>query len=114
MKTTPEHFELFKAEFLRLAQVLQLGGYEFVFVNKKNADNAWIQSNELRDRRIEVGLNTNTENNAPEVIKALARHEVCETFLNRLDVLAKFRYTTEAEIDEERHNIIRVLEKVLA
>jgi hypothetical protein len=112
MKTSPEQFEQFKVAFTEHAEKLQLGGYEFNFVHKRNKDNAWILSNPLEDRRVEVGLNTNVEDNSKEKLIYLGYHEAKELFLDKIDALAKARYTTEREIDEERHHIIRVLERL--
>ena len=49
----------------------------------------------------------------PEEIKKTAFHEVCELLLSRIRIIAKSRFINEDEIDEEIHNIIRILENTI-
>jgi hypothetical protein len=46
-------------------------------------------------------------------IRKAAFHEVCELLLSRLNTFAKYRFVRESQIDEESHNLIRILERVV-
>lgn len=110
MKTTPEQFEQFKAEFMRYVDIFGLS-YKFYWEHKaKKSANAWVSIQDLKDRIATVGLAGNVD--VPNVAE-LAKHEAIELLVGRLVVLAEDRYATENEIDEERHALIRILERII-
>lgn len=111
MKTTPEHFERFKQEFNRYVDMFGLKGWDirFVHLNATNIGQAWVMAGDLEDRIVTVGLNKNVSSD----IDSLAKHEALELLLHKLDHMAKNRYVTLDLINEERHNVITVLEHVI-
>ena len=55
----------------------------------------------------------NTYKPKQEEIRKMAFHEVCELLMSKFRLAAEQRYTTDNELETERHAIIRVLENVL-
>jgi len=61
---------------------------------------------------IELGYEWNQEITDKELNKT-AFHEVLEVLFSRIRTIAASRFITDSEIDEELHNLIRTLEKVI-
>jgi hypothetical protein len=115
-KTTKRHFKLFCDEFNKFIDIFGLVGWEVYFEHKQyvvHAQAVSITNQQGRTCTIAlapewIGLKPTD----PEVRKA-AFHEVCELLLSRLTTFAKARFVREKQIDEETHNLIRILERVL-
>ncbi len=114
-QTTKEDFELFKSEVTYWANAFGLKGYQLFFRHEDLSGNfAEIRYN-IISRNAVFSLNTefDTIDYSPEEIKRTAFHEVCELLLCRLSTIGKARFVAELEIDEEIHNIIRILENTV-
>ena len=116
--TTPEHFEIFKAEFLRWVTILGLTDWELFFKH----------TNPPEDSRAYIGYTTTyrcatvylspiwenfDEPPTDEQVRKVAFHEACELLLARLNILAQDRYLRHGEVTEAIHAVIRVMENVL-
>jgi hypothetical protein len=116
--TTPEHFAVFKEEFLRWVDIFGLKGWEIIFEHKDppEASRAYIGYT-VTGRCATVFLSPEWENFSEpptnQMVKKSAFHEACELLLARLYMLSMERYVQKDEIKEEIHAIIRTLENVL-
>ncbi len=115
VQTTNEDFELFKEEFKKWQVHFGLIGWNVFFRHEKLKNMfACIRTN-LVGRVATVKFNTEWDKNdygAVEIRKT-AFHECCELLMSRMNALANYRHTTEDEVTEENHNIIRILEHIL-
>ena len=122
--TTQKHFEMFKKEFLRWVDRYGLTGWKLDFehgmsnYNSSNGNedrdggaNAWLKIHSVTGRLATVGLSEEVDD--VKDIKQYAFHEASELLLARLCFIAEARYCQQSEIEEERHNLIRILENVL-
>lgn len=120
-KTTQKDFNLFKSECQKWIEVFGLKGWRVTFrhanLDNDNSARAWNTIQNLEDRVVSIGLCVDWDNDIEGVtdknIKHSAFHEVMELFLGRMVILAKYRHSTDSEINEENHNIIRTLENVI-
>lgn len=119
MKTTPEHFEIFKKECEKWIEIFGLKNWCVRYYHKKDSDSApfsWTNYT-YSGRAVDIFLNkvwADKHNSLVEYeLKQSAFHEVCEILLYPVRYLAECRFLTDSEIDPEIHNIIRTLESVL-
>ncbi|UCD87146.1 MAG: hypothetical protein JSV01_05120, partial [Desulfobacterales bacterium] len=115
-KTSKRHFTLFCNEVRKFIDIFGLAGWEVYFEHKQylSTEQA-VCITDQQGRTCTIALSTQWIGLKPtdsEVRKA-AFHEVCELLLSRLNTFAKDRFVRESQIDEESHNIIRILERVL-
>jgi len=118
--TTKEQFKIFQKECEKWIKVFGLYGFRFYFAHenyKDELDNTvayCIMPDEHQDRIFTLGLpkELSAETSISE-IKQNAFHEVMEVFLYRIKNIARCRYIQREEIDDEIHNIIMTLEKVV-
>jgi len=118
MKTTKANYELFKSECKKWITVFGMLGWEVYYQHKDLSGNQfayclWPQT--PQDRVFTIGLSKNLPeyDDLEMEIKRSAFHEVMEAFLYRISYLGEARYLQPEEIPEERHHIIRTLEKVI-
>lgn len=114
-KTTADHFKLFKKEFKKWVDIFGLKGWEVEYKHTPSGDSlAWMNA-DLVGRVATIGLAPVWERTKTTTheIKKCAFHEASELLLYKMRSLAKYRYATLYEIDEENHNIIRTLEGVI-
>ena len=117
IKTTKEDFEIFKTECKKWIDYFGLYGWETtykheVFEEEYMADCAFsphIRAAIIRLNAERPGGPNMIESN----VKRSAFHEVCELFLGKLTFMAEARFLADGEIEEETHNIIRILENRL-
>lgn len=117
MNTTDRHFQVFKKECNYWINQLGLKGWDIRYVHQDLAGDsnaaAYFEAGEDITNRIgTIGLARSDFKRklTNEYIKLCAFHEVCELLLHRIQYLAKSRYCQEEDIDEERHNLIRIME----
>lgn len=113
IKTKKEDFELFKREFLRWVDILGLRGWEVMFLHEQLSDgNIAAATYNMMNRcaTIKYSKSYSKQYYSKYEIKKTAFHECCELFFARISSLALYRHTTEDEVTEEIHNIIRTLE----
>jgi hypothetical protein len=116
--TTPEHFKVFKEEFLRWRHILGLTDWEILFKHTSPPEDsrAYVGYTTMY-RCATVFLSPIWKNFDEPLLDAQVRkaafHEACELLLARLNILAQDRYLREGEITEAIHEVIRVLENVL-
>lgn len=116
-KTTEKDFQIFIAECKKWIEILGLKGWKIYYTHETYENTlAWCSVGSLKDRCAKLGLSKNWGNFDKEIneddIRKVAFHEVFELKLTRLRKLAKDRFITEYEIDEELHDIIRTIENV--
>ncbi len=108
-------FEVFKDEFTRWVDILGMKGWELIFKHIELVDARAQVMPGQQGRVVVVCLNTMWE--GQEVTEYELRrtgfHEALELFLSKITQLAHERSVTEADIEEETHNIIRTLENVI-
>ena len=108
-------FELFKKEFKKWQERFGLTGYKVYFkyepLNGRFADIA-ITSGVMVAT---VRLNSNLPNKDKPFkdIKRDAKHEALHLLIGRLENNGKFRYSTEAEIDEASEELVIRLENLI-
>ena len=112
---TDKDFGVFKDEFMRWVDILGMKGWEFLFKLVELIDaRAQVMPGQT-GRIVVICLNTVWE--GQEVTEYELRrtgfHEALELFLSKITHLAHERSVTEADIEEETHNIIRTLENVI-
>lgn len=116
MKTTPEHFEIFKQECEKWIEIFGLKDWKIEFRHEEHLDNTtaslWASS---VDRLAVIYLDPDWKHQeiTPEALDLSAFHEVCELLIAPLTICAKARYVSEDEIMEGGHYIVRTLENVL-
>ena len=112
---TEEHFEVFKNEFMYWVDELGMKGWEFIFKLIELTDARAQCMPGQRGRVVVVCLNTVWE--GQEVteyeLRRTGYHEALELFLSKMTHLAQERSVTDAEIEEETHNLIRTLENAM-
>ena len=109
MRTNKRHFKQFCKSFLKYLDFFGVTGWEVLFYHDDPDDediDAYVRAN-IQNRTILVGLYKEISR---EDVDFLAFHEAAEVFLYKLRYLADSRYIVKDEIDEEVHNLIRVLE----
>lgn len=110
-----KHFEIFKDEFMRWVDILGMKGWEFIFKHIELVDARAQVMPGQRGRVVVICLNTIWEGqDATEYeLRRTGFHEALELFLSKITQLAHERSVTEADIEEETHNLIRTLENVI-
>lgn len=120
MKTTENHFKLFKAECNKWIEFFGLKdwGVSYVWgdVEEARAEIAY----HCMDRLAVITLGKEWDELGgitidSEIIRKVAFHEVCELFLGKLTVTTDQlgRILMESEIIEETHRIIRTMENTV-
>jgi hypothetical protein len=115
-KTSKRHFKLFRDEVLMFIDIFGLMGWEVYFEHKKYLSNVQaVCITNQQGRTCTIALSTEWIALKPTdlEVRRAAFHEVCELLLSRLNTFAKYRFVRESQIDEECHNLIRILERVL-
>lgn len=116
-KITKESFELFNLECMKWIEKFGIKDYNVVTKHTRlNDDTKAYCTFHVVNRWAVLELNTGWDSSwdtSTMAIKKTGFHEVMELFLARLRNLAEYRYTTENEIDEAIHAIIRTLENVV-
>ena len=114
-KTSKSDFEVFKKKCKKWIEFFGLKGWEIDFAHKDMGDSlACCSMGALENRSVTIILSTKWDiRPSVKELGITAFHEVCELLLMRLRVLCTYRYTTELEIKEEIHTLIRTLENVL-
>ncbi len=115
-KTNKRHYNLFCNEVRKFIDIFGLVGWEVNFEHKRYLSTELaVCITDQQGRTCTISLSPTWVGLKPtdlEVRKS-AFHEVCELLLSRLNTFAKDRFVQESQIDEESHNIIRILERVL-
>jgi hypothetical protein len=115
-KTSKRHFKLFCDEVRKFIDIFGLVGWEVYFEHKQYLSYEMaVCITDQPGRTCTIALSTEWVALKPtdlEVRKA-AFHEVCELLLSRFNAFARDRFVQESQIDEESHNLIRILERVL-
>ena len=111
---TEDHFEMFKEEFTYWIREYGLIGWEFHFVfDEKTSEDARAQIFRDHDARITVVmLATKWQGSMPTEynIRKCGFHEATELLLSKINDLVRSRSVTDRQIEEEVHNLIRILE----
>ena len=114
MKTTKKDFIIFKKECEKWIEIFGLKGWRVEFFHKKGKGARAQCHYHTTDRVLDFYFNTEWNSEVTDKkIRTTAFHETCEGLLCRIRVLSEYRFTTQLEIDEEIHSIIRTLENVL-
>ena len=115
-KTSKRQFNLFCNEVRKFIDIFGLVGWEVYFEHKQYLSTELaVCITDQQGRTCTISLSPMWVGLKPtdlEVRKA-AFHEVCELLLSRFNTFARDRFVQESQIDEESHNIIRILERVL-
>ena len=115
-KTSKRHFKLFCDEVKKFIDIFGLVGWEVYFEHEQYLSNAQaVCITDQQGRTCTMALATEWVALKPTdlEVRRAAFHEVCELLLSRLNTFAKHRFVRESQIDEESHNLIRILERVL-
>ena len=114
-KTTKKDFELFRGECEKWIEFFGLKGWDITIEHAEDKGNRATCTYNVTNRSIvlNLALEWKTDPITPERIKQDAFHEVSEILLCNLRNLAEYRFTTQYEIDEAVHAVIRTLENVV-
>ena len=115
-KTTEKHFEILKKEAKKWIKIFGLIGWDIRFIHRDLNDiNVYANCNAKLDAHVAIiTLNTQwSEKITNYNIKRTAFHEVCEVLFERIDYIARARYINDGEIEDERHNLITILENII-
>ncbi len=111
---TKKDFEIFQDEFNYWVNVYGLRGWEFHFVfDEKTGEDARAQIFRDHDARITiVMLATKWQGSEPTEynIRKCGFHEATELLLSKINDLTRKRSVSDEQIEEEIHNLIRILE----
>lgn len=111
-KTTIAELAVFKREAERLIAKLGLVGWRIIFLHEKLDGCYGDMSADHVGRIATIRFNSERDSaEVPEDPARVARHEVLELFLARFEWLAQSRYGSAQDLAEEKHHLIRVLEK---
>jgi hypothetical protein len=110
-KTTPEDFELFKSEVLRLIQLFQIDDWAVYFEKVKSANYQAACVTNVVDRTVTFRLADKID--SPEQIKISAFHEVCHLLIVEIGDLARYRFVTEDEVTRATESTVRKLQSIL-
>lgn len=116
IKTTKEHFELFKEECQKWAKRLLLEGKRYDFEHIKldcRADCLFDVINQVINIRLSTKIDTNSEKELIKILKNTAKHEMLEALIGELRVIASSAYKTNDEVTAANHRLIRKLEKII-
>lgn len=110
-----KQFQVFKKECVKWIRIFGMYGWEYTFlhIDLDNDAGTCTWPDNPAQRQLTISLNTELPHYSMEDIKRVAFHEVMEAFFYRISFLGEARYLQPEDIDEERHNIIRTLEKVI-
>lgn len=112
MKTTKQHFELFKKECQKWIEFFGLKDWDVWCVHENVEGNLGSIVYDLLDKQATINLATDWGMTKPTTleIRKTAFHEVCELLLARLGIYGKARFIKEVDFTEATHDIIRRLE----
>ena len=120
MKTTTKQFKIFQKECEKwIKEFGMLGfGYYYDHTDVEGLGDGVIGSctfpESYTERDFTITLSENVEDSITEEnIRETAFHEVMECFLYRIRTFAYLRFINARQIDDEIHNIIMTLEKVV-
>lgn len=107
-------FDVFREEFINWIHHYGVKGWEFHYIHGDVEDARASVSTDKEARLALVTLSKTWSGIPPNdfEIRKVAFHEATELFLSRINSLARQRYINENEIEEEIHNIIRILENI--
>ncbi len=118
-KTTATHFKIFKEECEKWIKRAGLFGWRFCFEHddlcSETEQSAYIlYPDSVEDRVFTIGLTKTFPFEFTILdIRRTAFHEVMEALLYKVYWLATARYVQKREIDEEIHNVIRTMERMV-
>ena len=112
MKTTEKDFELFKKECQKWVDYFGLHGWDIFYKHKQKEDCFGCIDYDTAKRNAVIYLSIEWEDEyySPEKIRETAFHEICELLFARIKIINLNRFVGDDEMDEEIHNIIRILE----
>ena len=117
--TEKKDFEVFKRECNKWIDKFGLWNHRFYFQHENIDANAiayCIFPDDPQDRVFTLGLMVSVDSYPKLTLKDIRRsafHEVMEAFLYRIQNLASCRFVLACEIEDEIHNIIRILENTI-
>ena len=115
-KTSKTQFKLFQDECWKWINIFGLKGYEYTFEHDDSDTSARAHFGVNVVGRVAVITLTKTwglERPTDLEVKKSAFHEICEVLLVRLNDIASQRGFCEEDLEEEIHNVIRILENTL-
>ena len=116
MKTTKQHFELYKKTCLELMDEYKLDDYDvfFEWVGTGSAlATCRVHIHGIVTFSLNYEITINKEDKINDLIKSAAKHEVIHCLIGRYVSLAEDRFTTEDELTVEEEHLVRKLEKLL-
>lgn len=120
MKTTKEHFKIFKEECERWIDILGLKCWNVYYEHEESSSDCYADiSYNIVGRVATIGLNKNWPDDTFDIdtetqLIRSAKHECFELLLGKLATMAAGKiYSSEDTINEEIHVIIRTLENTL-
>ena len=108
-------FEAFKKEFIQRQEQFGLNGYQVYFKHEPSDDSFASIDTNLGDMVATVRLNSELpgKEKPHKDIKQSAKHEAIHLLVNRLQINAISRFSTEAEIYEATEELVHKLEKLI-
>ncbi len=116
MKTTKQHFELFKSECRKWEKRFGLDGWSILYQHEKLDDNSLAKTSINVDGRVvNIILNKDWQDEPLnlQAIKDAAKHETIHVLLGRLSGNAAYRFTSKIELLESEEELVYKLEKII-
>lgn len=113
---TPEHFEIFKAECLRLLDLWGMTDVrtEFFHVEMKSPNTGASCGFSVLQHAVSLTLNTVWDTEPDEArLRYYARHEMIHTLLGPYTAIAESRHVTEDELVAAEHAVLNRLDRLL-
>jgi len=115
MKITKKHFELFEKACNDYLKLFKINDYK-IWIEKKSIRNADTQAAISLSGNVTFTINTDIDfgnRNIEDEIDELAKHEVIHCLIGRLSGLARVRWCSESEFNDEEEHLVRKLTKLL-
>jgi len=111
--TKQEQFNYFKKECLKWQNIFGLTGWRIDFIVEDLKDRVAADcAIDYFNRVITLRLNKKVVF-SKDALKEHALHEMLHALLGRLNIISGSRWVQKDEWDEEEHNVVRKLEKLL-
>lgn len=116
MKTTKQHFEVFKGECQKWIDILKLDNWDVHYRWYLDKNSRGSCSTDLDGYVATLELSKewrNYDKLTDDDIKQTAKHEVIHLLLARLSQNARARYVSSDDLGESEEELVRKLEKII-
>ena len=113
MKTTKQHYELFKKECDYWIDKFKINDWRVDYMMEDLDNNIAQCDRNLFARTVKISLNTELGVEDIKLLKDTAKHEIIHLLIGELAVMAKDRYIRQDELYSAEEALTRKLEKII-